>query len=116
MPPRNGRGGPGRPPEPASEITSTATTEQQGTAPTPARIRRGGKPKPPVPVAVASVFGPVGRRKSWWFTFRCPTCGAYLFGRAAMLDTVTRERKATCGHRVKVVAARIYTQPPGAAT
>jgi hypothetical protein len=61
------------------------------------------------------VFGPVGRRKSWWFTFRCPTCGAYLFGRAAMLDTVTRERKATCGHRVKVVAARIYTQPPWAA-
>jgi hypothetical protein len=61
------------------------------------------------------VFGPVGRRRSWWFTFRCPSCAAYLFGRAATLDAVTKERRVSCGHRVKVVAARIYSQPPGVA-
>ncbi len=65
----------------------------------------------PVPIAPASVFGPVGRRRSWWYTYRCRTCGAHLFGRAKTLDAVTGERRAGCGHRVQVMAARIYTQP-----
>jgi hypothetical protein len=57
------------------------------------------------------VFGPVGRRKFWWYTYRCRTCGAYLFGRAKTLDAVTGERRAACGHRVQIMAARIYSQP-----
>ena len=67
------------------------------------------------PLAPASVFGPVGRRRCWWYTFKCRVCGAYQFGRAKYLEDVTGERKTGCGHRVNVVAARIYTQP-GAVT
>jgi hypothetical protein len=67
------------------------------------------------PIAPASVFGPVGRRRYWWFTFRCKTCGAHLFGRAPSLDAVAGERRAGCGHRVHVMAARIYTQPESGA-
>jgi DNA-directed RNA polymerase subunit RPC12/RpoP len=68
------------------------------------------------PIAPASVFGPVGRRRFWWYTYRCKTCGAHLFGRAKSLDAVTGERRAGCGHRGMVMAARIYSQPePGVA-
>jgi hypothetical protein len=63
------------------------------------------------PIAPASVFGPVGRRRFWWHTYRCRTCGAYLFGRAKTLDAAAGECKAGCGNRVLVMAARIYTQP-----
>lgn len=63
------------------------------------------------PVAPASVFGPVGRRRFWWYTYSCRTCGAYLFGRARSLDAVTGVRRAGCGHRVQVMAARVYSQP-----
>jgi hypothetical protein len=65
----------------------------------------------PAPIAPASVFPPIGRRKQWAYTYPCRTCGAYLFGRARTLDAVTGERKASCGHRVRVMAARIYSQP-----
>jgi hypothetical protein len=67
------------------------------------------------PIAPASVFGPVGRRRFWWYTYRCRTCGAHLFGRARSLDAVAGEHKAGCGHRVQVMAARIYTQPESGA-
>jgi DNA-directed RNA polymerase subunit RPC12/RpoP len=67
------------------------------------------------PIAPASVFGPVGRRHCWWYTYRCRTCGAHLFGRARSLEDVTGERKAGCGHRVQVMAARIYSQPESGA-
>ena len=63
------------------------------------------------PIAPTSVFGPVGRRRTWWYTYRCRTCGAYISGRAKTLDAVTGERRAACGHRVQVMAARIYSQP-----
>jgi hypothetical protein len=63
------------------------------------------------PIAPASVFGPVGRRRFWWYTYRCRACGAHLFGRARSLDAVAGERKAGCGHRVNVMAARVYLQP-----
>ena len=65
----------------------------------------------PAPIAPASVFPPIGRRKQWAYTYKCRTCGAHLFGRAKALDVVTGERKALCGHRVQVMAARIYSQP-----
>ena len=79
-------------------------------------VRGTSQSRRQVPVAPASVFGPVGRRRYWWYTYRCRTCGAHLFGRARSLDDVTGERKAGCGHRVQVMAARIYSQPePGAA-
>lgn len=68
-------------------------------------------PQQRAPIAPASVFGPVGRRRFWWYTYRCRICGAHLFGRARSLDAVAGERKAGCGHRVQIMAARIYTQP-----
>ena len=78
----------------------TATTSAATT------IQRASKPRPPL--AAASVFGPVGRRHWWWYTFRCNTCGAHQFGRAKTLDAVTGVRRAGCGHQVNVMAARIY--------
>lgn len=73
------------------------------------RAAKGRQARPPI--APASVFGPVGRRRFWWYTYRCRICGAHLFGRARSLEDVTGERRAGCGHRVQVMAARIYTQP-----
>jgi hypothetical protein len=90
-----------------------ATAAKQGS---PTRsVRRASSGRQQVPLAPASVFGPVGRRKCWWYSYRCRTCGAYLFGRARSLDTVTGERRAGCGHRVHVMAARIYDQPESGA-
>jgi hypothetical protein len=77
------------------------------------RAAKGRQARPPI--APASVFGPVGRRRYWWFTFRCKVCGAHQFGRAPSLDAVTGERKAGCGHRVQIMAARVYTQPESGA-
>ena len=65
----------------------------------------------PAPIAPASVFPPIGRRKLWAYTYQCGSCDAYLFGRARTLEGVTGERKAQCGHRVRIMAARIYSQP-----
>ena len=106
-PPPNARGGPDLNPHRLPETASTALARQQPAAPS---VRRRAAARR-VPLAPASVFGPVGRRRSWWFTFRCRVCGAYQFGRARSLDAVTGERRAGCGHRVQVVAARIYLQP-----
>jgi DNA-directed RNA polymerase subunit RPC12/RpoP len=78
-------------------------------------VRQGSRKRHLVPIAPASVFGPIGRRRFWWYTYRCRTCGAYLFGRARSLDAVTGERRAACGHRVQIMAARIYTQPESGA-
>ncbi len=82
---------------------SGARTAESSPAPT---IQRGSKPRPPL--APASVFGPAGRRHWWWFTFRCKVCGAHQFGRAKTLDAVTGVRRASCGHQVQIMAARIY--------
>lgn len=84
---------------------SGARTAKSSPAPT---IQRGSKLRPPL--APASVFGPAGRRSWWWFTFRCKTCGAHQFGRAKSLDSVPGERRASCGHKVVVMAARVYLQ------
>ena len=67
------------------------------------------KPKPRPPIAPASVYEPLGRRRYWWYAYRCQTCGAYQFGRAKTLDVVTGVRRAGCGHHVNVMAARIYS-------
>jgi hypothetical protein len=93
---------------------TTALTRQISPSTVPS-VRRGADSRR-APLAPASVFGPVGRRKSWWYTYRCSVCSAYLFGRARSLDAVTGQRRAGCGHRVQIVAARIYSQPePGVA-
>jgi hypothetical protein len=86
-----------------------AATAMQGTS-VPS-VGRGNRKRQRPPIAPASVFGPVGRRRFWWYTYRCRICGAYLFGRARSLEDVTGERRAGCGHRVQVMAARIYAQP-----
>ena len=63
------------------------------------------------PLAPASVFAPQGRRRYWWFTYCCGTCQAHHFGRSPDLDSVSGERRARCGHRVFVTAARVYGTP-----
>lgn len=61
------------------------------------------------PLAPASVYAPLARRRWWWYAYRCRTCGAHQFGRAKTLDRVAGVRRAGCGHQVSVMAARIYT-------
>lgn len=61
-----------------------------------------------LPTAYASVFAPQGNRTWYWLTFRCPVCDTYVFARSRHLDEVAGARRATCGHRVTTVAARIY--------
>jgi len=60
------------------------------------------------PLAPPSVYAPLGRRRWWWYAYRCRTCGAYQFGRAKTLDAVTGVRRAGCGHDVSVMIARTY--------
>lgn len=73
-----------------------------------ARSDREPSKAPPVFV---SAYEPLGRRRWWWYSYRCPHCGAYQLGRAASLDKVTGERRAGCGHKITVVIARTYSQP-----
>jgi hypothetical protein len=68
-----------------------------------------------LPTAYASVFVPQGNRAWYWLTFRCPVCDTYVFARSRHLDEVSRPRRATCGHRVATVAARIYGRLDGEA-
>ena len=122
--PRTNKGGPelttrDHPNAPESAITATSITRrpvrgrQQRAA---GRHRDGCRNRQQVPIAPASVLGPVGRRQRWWYAYRCRTCGAHLSGRARSPGDVTGERTAGCGHRVPVMAARIYSRPePGAA-
>jgi hypothetical protein len=115
MPPKTKRSGPrAAEPEDRHQNIATATAKRQGPSPV-VSVRRGSRNRQQVPIAPASVFGPVGRRRTWWYTYRCRICGAYLFGRAKTLDAVTGERKAGCGHRVQIMAARIYSQPESGA-
>jgi hypothetical protein len=73
------------------------------------------KPRNAPPVFV-SAYEPLGRRRWWWYSYRCPHCATYQLGRAASLDKVTGERRAGCGHQLTIVIARTYSQPgPGAA-
>ena len=69
-------------------------------------IQRESKPRPPL--APASVYVPLGRRRWWWYSYPCRTCGAYQVGRAKSLDPVTGIRRADCGHQVSVMIARTY--------
>jgi hypothetical protein len=74
--------------------------------------RSDRKPRNAPPVFV-SAYEPLGRRRWWWYSYRCPhpNCGTYQLGRAASLDKVTGERRAGCGHRITVAIARTYMQP-----
>lgn len=114
MPPDRKRSGPrAAGPGNRHQNIATATAKRQG--PSGVSVRPGSRDRQQAPIAPASVFGPVGRRRTWWYTYRCRICGAYLFGRAKTLDAVTGERKAGCGHRVQIMAARIYSQPESGA-
>jgi len=66
------------------------------------RQRRG-----PATVYV-SLYAPAGRRRYWWYSYRCPECATYQFGRSRDLTGVTGARRAGCGHTVNVVIARTY--------
>lgn len=74
---------------------------------------RGARAQPR-PVFV-SLYEPIGRRRWWWYSYRCPVCGIYQLGRGRSLDAVTGDRRAGCGHWICVNIARVYGQP-GAAT
>lgn len=62
--------------------------------------------------AFASLFAPSGRRKWWWYTYRCRQCGTHQFGRGRTLEDVAGIRRASCGHQVSVLIARTYGQRP----
>lgn len=84
----------------------TSVTQQPDNAP----LRQSARKYTP-PLAPASVYAPLGRRRWWWYSYRCRSCGAYQLGRAKTLDEVTGVRRAGCGHEVTVMAARIYSSP-----
>src|SRR5580692_9930418 len=65
--------------------------------------------------AYVSLYAPAGRRRWWWYSYRCGTCGTYQLGRARELSDVTGERRAGCGHLVSIVIARTYGTPESAA-
>lgn len=67
------------------------------------------------PTAFVSLYAPAGRRRWWWYSYKCGTCGAYQLGRARDLESVTGERRAGCGHPVSIVIARTYGTPETAA-
>lgn len=77
------------------------------------RPRRSGHPQA-LPVYV-SLYEPVGRRTWWWYSYRCPHCRQYQLGRAKCIERVPGERRAGCGHPIRVNVARVYGQPGGAA-
>jgi hypothetical protein len=119
--PRTNNGGPelttrDHPNATESAITATSITRssvrgrQQRAAD---RRQRGSRNRQQV--APASVFDAVGRRRCWWYTYRCRTCGERLSGRARSPGDFAGERKAGCGHRAQVMAARIYSQPESGA-
>jgi DNA-directed RNA polymerase subunit RPC12/RpoP len=60
------------------------------------------------PAAFVSLWAPAGRRRWWWYSYRCGQCGRYQLGRASTLEDVTGIRTAGCGHRVTIAIARIY--------
>lgn len=60
------------------------------------------------PAAYGSLYAPAGRRTMWWFTFRCPHCGAGHFGRVRDRDAVPGVRRSGCGRLVWVIVARTY--------
>lgn len=60
------------------------------------------------PVAFASLYAPAGRRTMWWYTIRCPHCGAGHFGRVRDQEGARGVRRAGCGRLVWVKVARTY--------
>jgi hypothetical protein len=108
--PRKARGGlpPG---DRLAEIAPAAAKPQEDTLMPSVRRgtatrRKAARNRPPL--APASVYAPLGRRRYWWYSYPCRTCGTYHFGRARELDEVTGVRRAGCGHQVNVMLARVY--------
>lgn len=60
------------------------------------------------PRAYASLYAPSGRRTMWWYTLRCPHCGAGHFGRVRDRASAGGVRRAGCGRLITVVIARTY--------
>ena len=64
--------------------------------------------RPQVPAAYVSLYLPAGRRTWHWYSYRCRTCGLYQLGRARRIEDVAGARRASCGHQVNIVIARVY--------
>jgi hypothetical protein len=82
-----------------------STTSEAAPEPRPGRGHRGPA------TAFVSLFAPSGRRRWWWYSYRCATCSTYQLGRARQLEDVTGERRGGCGHQVVIVVARVYGHP-----
>jgi len=76
----------------------------------PCQREKTARRRPRRPVFV-SLYAPSGRRRWWWYAYRCPSCSTYQLGRASDLDRVTGARKAGCGHQVEIMVARVYRSP-----
>ena len=113
LPPNQTASGPQVTAPEAADAVSAAAKDTSATKVTRQRTTtwRGDRP----PLAPASVFAPDGRRRLWHFTYPCRVCGAHNFGRSHSLADVTGLRRATCGHLVSVMIARVYGQADGAA-
>lgn len=68
-------------------------------------VRRRRRSAPPMRV---SLFEPTGRRTQWWFTGRCLRCGCTSFGRVKHEDDADAVRRVSCGHKVRIIVARVY--------
>jgi len=97
-----------RRPLPTTDVpTNTPPTRTTVPAFAARTMRRGSNGRTSRPVFV-SLYAPQARRTWWWYAYRCPGCGAYQLGRARSLDAVTGDRRAGCGHWIRVNIARVY--------
>ena len=93
--------------------TSRGTSRRAASAVPAGQKATEAGPKLPshrAPAAFVSLYRPAGRRKWWWYTYSCRTCGRHQLGRARELEQVAGVRKAGCGHRVSITIARVYGQ------
>ena len=70
--------------------------------------RRKRRSAPPMRV---SLFEPAGRRTQWWFTGRCLRCGGTSFGRVRLEEDAEGVRRVSCGHKATIIVARVYRLP-----
>ena len=84
-------------------------TAAQVTAPGPGPVPRASADVPLTPV---QVYAPTRRRRLWWYTYNCPTCGEHQFGKARDQADVPGARRGRCGHRLEVVVTRTLGDAP----
>jgi len=100
---------PGRPENrPAEKAPASADHQPQPGPVSALSVRRKRRSAPPMRV---SLFEPAGRRTQWWFTGRCLRCGGTSFGRVKLEEDAEGVRRVSCGHKVRIIVARVYRLP-----